>query len=162
MALVSPHPVILSAPSTPATNPGAGGGAADTPNRAGLLVEDVGADEFEFAVAIEVHGTARRLGSFEQIIDEISTLELRAPAIFEILSRIPLLQPDALAESARLQSPAHGCSLTHIERDSYRKRAFHAAHSASSANALGLNPARTFRRTGKICNTRFPSRARIT
>ena len=28
---------------------------------AGLLVEDVGADEFDFAVAIEVHRAARRL-----------------------------------------------------------------------------------------------------
>ena len=68
MAPLPPHPVILSAPSTPAANPGAGGGAADTPNRAGLLVEDVGADQFEFAVAIEVHGTARRLWPRERVV----------------------------------------------------------------------------------------------
>ena len=68
MAPRPPHPVILSAPSTPAANPGAGGGAADTPNRAGLLVEDVGADQFEFAVAIEVHGTARRLWPRERVV----------------------------------------------------------------------------------------------
>ena len=70
--------------------------------------------------------------------------------------------PDALGESAPLQSPAHGTSLTQIERCSYRNHGFHTAHPSCNSKVLGLNSVRTFRRTFKTCNTRFPTRARIT